>query len=205
MTKSSTPNGFNAPSWPCVRIQVAPPNRPTHLSRRIRDRHDNNAGRLRRPLRPATRANGAPGWRNGAVPGCRRMQRFVEFVLIDADHVGVCRGGFLVVSGGVHIARFDVVGVCSVVDRGARLRPEDDRPERVASVGGQLHQGAADPRSGRGAQHTAGRLHRRVRHHRTRGAEPAGRGHPFPDRLEHQDDDVGGGPATGPGGQARTE
>ena len=38
-------------------------------------------------------------------------------------------------------------------------------------------------------QHTAGRLHRRVRHHRTRGAEPAGRGHPFPDRLEHQDDD----------------
>ena len=53
------------------------------------------------------------------------------------------------------------------------------------------------------AAHAARRVRGGVRHHETRREEPAHRRHPLPDRVHHQDDDVGGDPAAGSRGQAQ--
>ena len=83
---------------------------------------------------------------------------------------------------------------------GSGLRPIDQHALQALldKTARELHvPGAVRP-----AAHTAGRVHGRLRHHAVGRADRPARVHPFPDRVDHQDDDVGGDPAAGPGGQA---
>jgi Beta-lactamase len=78
-----------------------------------------------------------------------------------------------------------------------------DRSGSTAVPGGHDHQGAPHPWRRGSSAHTPGRLHGRLRHHPTEHHETAPRRHPLPDRLEHQDDDGGGDPATAQEGKLR--
>ena len=87
---------------------------------------------------------------------------------------------------------------------GRFAEPQTHRPGCAASHGGQDRPRTPDPWRRGSPAHTPRRVCGHLRHHVAGRKKPAPRRHLFPGRLQYQDDDGRGDPATGSGGQAQS-